>query len=471
MAVAALALLLSASCVGVGKKDPRPLLDRLAYGPSPEDTDRIRKLGPAAYIEEQLHPETIDDSALEARLASYPTVQMSLAEVSESHMNMSEVPLLELMNAKLLRAAYSKRQLEAILTDFWFNHFHVRDGGVTVGAYERDAIRAHVLGRFEDMLLAVARSPAMSLYLNNSENVRNGLVIDGVERGINENYARELLELHTVGLTSGYTQQDVIEVARCFTGWNIDFSAPDGFFYNDWLHDPDSKQVMGLTIPAGGGEDDGRRVLTHLARHPSTAARIAGKLVRRFVSETPPQALVDAATDTFLRTDGDLREVMRTILLSNEFLAGPPRNKVKRPTVLIASTIRALRLEIGNDVEFYRDSVALLGELPYYAGDPRGYSEDSAQWLTPGSLLSRLEFVRVAAQRAQDAGIDLGVTGSEPPSELLDHARRRLSLPLFSAGSLQAISDYIASIEFYDPALRAVETAAIELSSPEFQYH
>jgi hypothetical protein len=162
---------------------------------------------------------------------------------------------------------------------------------------------------------------------------------------------------------------------------------------------------------------------------------------------------------------------MRTILLSDEFLARPPRDKVKRPTVLIASTIRALRLEIGDDIEFYRDSVGLLGELPYYAGDPRGYSEDSAQWLTPGSLLSRLEFVRVAAERAQDAGIDLGVTGLESPDTLLEYARRRLSLPQFSAGSLQSISDYIGWLELFGPDLRAVETVAIELSSPEFQYH
>ena len=469
--LAAIALALSASCIGQGGRDPRPLLDRIAYGPSPEDSLRIRELGARAFIEEQLHPESIDDSAFEARLASYPTVGMSLTDVVSNQMSTPDVPLLELMDAKILRAAYSKRQLEAILTDFWFNHFSVRDAGITLGSYERDVIRAHVFGRFEDMLVAVARSPAMAIYLNNMENVRDGLVINGVERGINENYGRELLELHTVGLGSGYTQQDVIALARCFTGWNVDLAAPDGFAYIDWLHDKDPKQVMGLAIGANGAEDDGRRALAYLAAHPSTAAQIARKLVRRFVDENPPAALVDAATDTFLRTGGDLGEVMRTILLSDDFLARPPRTKLKRPLVLIASTIRALRLEIRDDVEFYRSYLWLLGELPYYAGDPRGYSENSAQWLAPGALLSRLEFVRVAAERATAAGLDLGASGSEASSELVGRIKTQLALSNLSSGTLQPILEYAEWLGLFPPDTRALETAGLMLSSPEFQYH
>jgi uncharacterized protein (DUF1800 family) len=469
--IAALTLTLSAACIGPDAADPRPLLDRIAYGPSPDDANRIRAIGARAFIEEQLHPESIDDSAFEARLASYPTVGMSLADIVSNQMSTPDVPMLELIDAKILRAAYSRRQLEAILTDFWFNHFHVRDAGITVGSYERDVVRAHVFGRFEDMLLAVARSPAMAIYLNNMENIRDGLVVDGVERGTNENYGRELLELHTVGLAAGYTQQDVIALARCFTGWNIDFTTPDGFTYIDWLHDKNPKQVMGLAIGANGGEDDGRRALTYLAAHPSTAAQIARKLVRRFVDENPPAALVDAATDTFLRTGGDLREVMRTILLSDEFLARPPRTKLKRPMVLIASTIRALRLEIQDDVEFHRSYLWLLGELPYYAGDPRGYSENSSQWLAPGALLSRLEFVRLAAERAKTAGLDLGGSGSEPSLDLINGIKRRLSLALSSSGTLQPIVDYAEWLGVFPAETRAVETAGLLLSSPEFQYH
>jgi len=469
--LAAIALALSASCIGPDRTDPRPLLDRIAYGPSPEDTRRIREIGARAFIEEQLDPTSIDDSAFEARLASYPTVGMSLADIASIQTIGPDVPMLESMDAKILRAAYSKRQLEAILSDFWFNHFHVRNDGITVGSYERDVIRAHVLGRFEDMLVAVARSPAMAIYLNNMENVRDGVVIGGVERGINENYARELLELHTVGVDAGYTQQDVIALARCLTGWSVDFEEPDGFTYIDGLHDKGPKQVMGLAIGANGGEDDGRRALAYLAAHPSTAAQIARKLVRRFVDENPPQALVDAATDTFLRTRGDLREVMRTILLSDAFLSRPPRTKLKRPLVLIASTIRALRLEIQDDVGFYRSYLWLLGELPYNAGDPRGYSENSAQWLASGALLSRLEFVWLAAGRARAAGLDLDVSGSEPSFELIGRIKVRLALSRLSSGTLQPIVDYAEWLAVLPPDIRAVETAGLVLSSPEFQYH
>jgi uncharacterized protein (DUF1800 family) len=228
---------------------------------------------------------------------------------------------------------------------------------------------------------------------------------------------------------------------------------------------------MGLAIGANGAEDDGRRALAYLAAHPSTAAQIARKLVRRFVDENPPVALVDAATDTFLRTGGDLREVLRTILLSDDFLARPPRTKLKRPLVLIASTIRALRLEIQDDVEFYRSYLWLLGELPYWAGDPRGYSENSAQWLAPGALLNRLEFVRLAAERAQAAGLDLGVSGSESSFELIGRIKNRLALSSLSSGTLQPIVEYAEWLGLFPPATRAVETAGLVLSSPEFQYH
>lgn len=468
-------LALSAACITTPTRDPRAVLERIAYGASPDDVDRVRALGAEAFIEEQLDPASIDDSAFEARLAGYPTLAMSLPAVVQTYgnggSNMPGVPMMELVDAKILRSVYSKRQLEAVLTDLWINHFHVRDSGITVGSFERDSIRPFVLGRFEDMLVAVSRSPAMAIFLNNVLNVREGLVVDGVEKGINENFARELLELHTVGVKAGYTQADVIDLARVFTGWNVDWATPDGFTYIDWLHDKGSKRMMGLTIPAGGGEEEGRAALAYLARHPSTAARVASKLVRRFVDEKAPAALVQAATDTYLQTDGDLREVMRTILLSDAFLMRAPRTKVKRPLVLVASTLRALRMDIQGDIPRYRDHLALLGESPYAATDPRGYSEDSAHWLAPGALLNRLQFLQATAQRAQDGGVDFEVTGFETSPELVTKLAARFAVRGLSRGSAGPIEHYGDQLVAFSGSRRSVEVAGLVLSSPEFLFH
>ena len=462
----------SAACV----REAPPILDRVAYGPSAADTARLQQIGTHAFLEEQLHPERIDDSAFEARLAGMPTLSLSVGDVARLYgsggMNMPGVPLAELTDAKLLRSIYSRRQLEAVLTDFWVNHFQVRDSGLTLGAYERDAIRPHVLGRFEDMLIAVARSPAMEIFLDTIMNVRDGVVGEGVEHGTNENYARELLELHTVGVDGGYTQQDVTEVARCFTGWNVDWNLPGGFEYIDYLHDQGPKQVMGLVLPAGGGEQDGLRVLRYLASHPATARHIATKLVKRFVDETPPPALVDAAAATFLSTGGDLRAVTKTILESTEMRrASRDRTKVKRPLVLVASTVRALDLEVQADLGRYRDFLALLGEYPYAASDPRGYPEDSKLWLAPGSLLGRLQFVQLAIYQAQAQGRGFGVSGTEPSSELVRRLVAHFGMRALPASASAPIETYAEQLFGQPPATRIVETAGLVLSTTRFLTH
>jgi len=461
-----------AACV----KEGRWLLDRIAYGPTPAEAARVRALGADAYIDEQLHPERIDDAAFEARIAHLETLSMSIGEVAQRYgsggMDMPGVPLGELVDAKILRAVYSKRQLEAVLTDFWVNHFHVRDSGLTIGAYERDAIRPHVLGRFEDMLLAAARSPAMAIFLDTIMNVRDGVNGDGIERGINENYARELLELHTVGIDGGYTQEDIVEVARCFTGWNVDWNAPDGFEYIDYLHDQGAKQVMDLVLPAGGGEQDGRRVLSYLASHPQTARTIATKLVRRFVADDPPPALVDAVAQTFLATGGDLRAVTEQVIASREMRrAALDRSKMKRPFVLVASTARALGVDASAEIGRMRDTLALLGEYPYAANDPRGYPEDSQRWVAPGSLLGRLQFVQTAANRAAAAGVDLGVTGTEASNELVRRLAERLGLRHLPAAEAAPIEAYAERLLGFPPETRRSETVGLVLSSSRFLTH
>ena len=229
----------------------------------------------------------------------------------------------DLTDAKMLRAVYSSRQLEEVLTDFWYNHFNVNlDKGADrymATVYERDAIRPHVLGHFKDLLLATAQSPAMLFYLDNWQSA--GPDPSGKRRqGLNENYGRELMELHTLGVDGGYTQRDVTEVARCFTGWSIlDPQKGGAFDYNDKLHDKDEKQVLGVTIPAGGGMGDGLKVLDILAHAPATAHFISKSLAIRFVADDPPESLVGKMAAAFTKSDGDLREVMRTMIAAPEF--------------------------------------------------------------------------------------------------------------------------------------------------------
>jgi uncharacterized protein (DUF1800 family) len=344
----------------------------------------------------------------------------------------ANLPVVELSEQKVLRAVYSERQLQEVLTDFWFNHFNVdaRKGRdrFLITPYERDAIRPHVLGRFRDLLGATAKSPAMLFYLDNWLSADpNGphaivspprlargpfggrVVVPGrvrqpaqgpnAPKGLNENYGRELLELHTLGVDGGYTQKDVTEVARAFTGWTIEPARQGGgFVFRPQLHDPGAKMVLGHAIKAGGGQSDGEQVLDILAAHPSTARFIAAKLARRFVSDDPPPALVDRAADRFRRTGGDLREVVRTILLSPEFQSADLyRAKAKSPFEFVVSALRAA----GTDVDDPRPLVRMLQEMGmplYQCQPPTGYKDTADAWINTGALVSRMNAaVRLAA--------------------------------------------------------------------------
>ncbi len=309
----------------------------------------------------------------------------------------------DLMEGKVLRAVYSNRQLDEVLTDFWFNHFNIYlDKGADrylVTAYERDAIRPHVLGKFRDLLEATAKSPAMLFYLDNWQSVgpnapaaRRGNAKQQ-RRGLNENYGRELLELHTLGVDGGYTQKDVTEVARCFTGWTINQPQRGGtFVFAPRQHDNGEKVVLGVTIPAGGGEKDGEKVLDIVARSPATAHFISRKLAQRFVADDPPVTLVDAMAQTFLKSDGDIREVLRTMLNSKEFWSvGAYRSKMKSPLEMVASAVRA----INGEVDFataLANQVAQLGEPLYRKQEPTGYSNSSREWLNSAGLVARMNF-------------------------------------------------------------------------------
>jgi uncharacterized protein (DUF1800 family) len=375
-------------------------------------------------------PAEKQDQAIEAlpgvRQALYDGAPTELRRRIELSAGPAQVVARDLMEGKMLRAIYSSRQLEEVLTDFWFNHFNVYlDKGADhylVTEYERDVIRQHVLGKFKDLLEATAKSPAMLFYLDNWQSVGPGVsqarAANQIRRGLNENYGRELLELHTLGVDGGYSQKDVTEVARCFTGWTILQPQRGGdFVFNARAHDNGEKVVLGVKIPAGGGMADGEKVLDILAHHPSTAHFISRELAQRFVADDPPAALVNRMARTFLNTGGDLREVMKTMLASREFWSVDAyRTKMKSPLEFVASSVRAEDGQVDYALGL-ANQVAQLGEPLYRKQEPTGYSNSSKEWVNTAGLLARMNFALqlgdnrapgVKAGAANIAGIELG---------------------------------------------------------------
>ena len=343
----------------------------------------------------------------------------------------------ELMQGKILRAALSERQLEEVLVDFWFNHFNVFVGKGQVRQYlteyERDAIRPFVLGKFRDMLGATAHSPAMLFYLDNFQSStpappqpqRQALgrpfqvkpPAQRQTRGLNENYARELMELHTLGVDGGYTQKDVQEVARVFTGWTIDQPRNGGqFVFRQQMHDTGDKNVLGTAIKANG-EREGEKVLDILASSPATAHHLAFKLAQRFVADEPPKALVDRAAKRFLETKGDLREVTRLIITSKEFFAADAyRAKVKTPLEFVVSAARASNATIVNAQPIVA-ALRTLGQPLYGAQPPTGYSMTADAWVNTGALLNRMNFAVQLVSGGQQMAAGAGRRGGPPPPQ------------------------------------------------------
>jgi uncharacterized protein (DUF1800 family) len=469
------------ACDQEERRFEQAVLDRIGYGPNPWSLARIHELGIAGYISEQLDPSALDDSALEAELGSlYPAINMSyynLRNIYNEYVtpNQSE-PRFELGQAKLLRAIYSKHQLEQVLTDFWFNHFNV-DGNIvpwTVVTYERDAIRPYVFGRFRDMLRATTGHAAMLEYLNNNVNFKPGFVLNSRVYGPNENFAREILELHTVGIGAGYTLTDIQQVARAFTGWStvrdyLIYPTDLGFVYLDAGHDTGAKSIMGqLQIPAGGDISNGEAVIDFLSRHPATADHLSRELCQRFLSEPPPEPLVQRAKQTFLATDGDLREVMRTILTSKEFMLGVGfRTRVKRPLVYMASLARAVG--VADDATFARLGMSTLtemGEHLYEAAPPTGYPETSVPWAGQGAFLSRVN----AAYRAASGmwGFAPLAPSSTDGAALVDELTARFFRDSVSSATRSGVVAMLAQLPAWS---HQKEAAATLLASPEFMKH
>jgi uncharacterized protein (DUF1800 family) len=428
------------------------VLNRLAFGPRTGDVDRVLSAGVDRWVDQQLHPEAIPDRAVDARLREYGTLQMSNAEIVQTFYapivemrreakNKAEsapvAPQLrkeaqrvmqELVGQRIVRAADSDRQLNEVMVDFWMNHFNVFAGkGIDrflLTSYERDTIRPRVWERFEDLLMATAKSPAMLFYLDNARSVAAPENRPRVQRqqiggafrrgffgrpammrpqqqsqnrgGLNENYAREIMELHTLGVDGGYTQKDVTVLARVLTGWTID-QRTGAFIFRPQLHDVGAKTVLGVHFPAGGGIEEGERMIHILARHPATAHHLAYQLCQRLVSDDPPKALVDRVTRKFLDTDGDLRQTVRAVIDSPEFWDPQTyRAKVKSPFGYVISALRAVNAGIDDPIPVAR-AMQQIGEPLYGAQPPTGYSDKADAWVNTGALLNRLNFALALA--------------------------------------------------------------------------
>ena len=605
-------------------------LNRLTFGPRPGDVDHVLAIGVDKWIDQQLHPEKIDDSALDARLTQFRTLRMDTREIVENFpseqmikavadgkqslpsdplkravyqaqleryqdkedrkqqtgvagadkvaddertrrqqerdeanqkveelldlapdqrmkavlklppeeqrvmtnslqgdkrdeflegMNARQRETIEAINSpqqvvanelvqgKLLRAIYSDRQLDEVMTDFWFNHFNVFIGKgpdkYLLTSYERDVIRPHALGKFEDLLVATAQSPAMLFYLDNwlsvgpNSDVANGIPKQannqsrqrirnkaqtnqskGKRNGLNENYGRELMELHTLGVNGGYTQQDVTEVARVFTGWTLKQPKQGGgFTFEERTHEPGNKIVLGHRIKPKG-EKEGLEVLHILAHNPATAKFICTKLALRFVSDEPPQPLVDRMAQTFLKKDGNIREVLKTMLDSPEFWAPDAyRAKVKTPLEFVVSAVRASGAEVTDAMPIARQ-LQNMGMPLYGMQPPTGYSMKADAWVNSSALLGRMNFA-LALTSGKVKGVQVDSDRSPPandPQQTLAVLENSLLAGDVSKQTHDVISarlqdSKISRRKLDDPARppNAGLIAGLLLGSPEFQ--
>jgi uncharacterized protein (DUF1800 family) len=551
-------------------------LNRLAYGPRPGDVEHIREMGLEKWIDQQLHPDSIDDSALDKRLETYSTLNMSskklldefpepnqaakkegitkeefkdqqqekrrqaaaqVKNIGNDNLDRAQQQLAKIQGpqrivadlsmAKLDRAVFSQRQLEAVMEDFWFNHFNVFAGKGAdrwlITSYVRDTIRPHTMGKFQDLLIATAKSPAMLFYLDNwlsadpaafqrmqqeaamRHSRYQGAFADGAaptpgtfpgptgvsqsnrpqpkkqDRGLNENYGREVMELHTVGVDAGYTQQDVIQMAECLTGWTVHEPRKDPeFFFDDRIHAQGKKVVMGRTF-SDGGMKDGEEALKMLANHPSTAKFISTELARHFVSDNPPQPLIERMAKNYEATEGDIRSVLKTMIYSPEFWSKDAfRSKVKTPFELVASTSRVLDADIPVSLPLVQ-WVGRMGEPLFQCQPPTGYSDKAETWVNTGALLNRLNFA-LAFSSDRMAGAQVNLDAIFGPEAMGDPNRALTrAIDVFLAGqvtpgtqkTLEARMDdpQILQARLDDPIASVNEglIAGLVLGAPEFQ--
>src|SRR2546426_928323 len=480
-------------------------LNRLAYGPRPGDVPRVAAGGVLRWIDRQLSPDGINDERLSQQerqfailaydrgdlAAMYTEVQRErrerkLAAAADTMADRSEAnPIAqrgrrlagEFADLAVVRAALSERKLYEVMVDFWTNHFNVylakgADRFLTPD-YIEHTIRPRAMGKFEDLLIAPAKSPAMLFSLDNWQSVapgasppfplsaRRGQGVRPTPKGINENYARELLELHTVGVDGGYTQQDVINVARIFTGWSIE--APErgsGFVFHDWAHDEGDKIVLGQTFK-GDGEDEGIRLLKFLANQHATMHHVSAKLCARFVADDPPDGCVDAAVAAWQTSRGDIRAVLRAIFTSPDFWSPQAvRAKVKTPVEFVVSAVRAAGVE-PDDTPRLAQMVARLGEPLYQQPAPTGYAETEAHWVNSGALLARMNAAMAIAKDCTS------IPAIEDHAQLVETIDQQLLAGSMSAHTKSVILEQLTDIS--DPVQARTLAVGLALGGPDFQ--
>ena len=405
------------------------LLNRIAFGPTPALVAHVKAIGIDRYIDEQLDFAALPEpAALMERLAPLDTLKLgasqlyvkfgpasmeaakgmqSTQQAMDAHMKAADTILEQARAARLYRGLYSPRQLQEVMVDFWFNHFNINayDGFdlLWVGNYEAEAIRPHALGHFRDLLLATAHHPAMLYYLNNETNTAPGSPsASELFSGLNENYAREIMELHTLGVDGGYTQQDVTTLARILTGWGFNYpdlesGAGTAFAFDASRHDASAKIFLGQEIPAGG-EEQGGAAIDMLARSPATAHHIAFELAQYFVADQPPPALVDRIAATFLDSDGDIKAVLKTLLTSDEFRDSVGQ-KYKTPYQYVISAARAGDVDVRNP-EPLLGTMARLGMPLYLCQTPDGYKNTEGAWLSPDATTIRIDYASLLGSGA-----------------------------------------------------------------------
>ena len=496
-------------------------LNRLAWGPRPGEADRVAAIGVMAWIERQLVPERIPDDTLRVRERAFTILRVDGDDLARRFVAArreqvtrrraasgatepprepgTEAAALRRVGAEtqqlaVVRAVLSERQLYEVLVDFWTNHFNVfyAKGAdrYLLPAHIEETIRPHALGRFEDLLIATARSPAMLFYLDNAQSVAPGtrpptppwagrrltaeqreMVAQRMPRGLNENYARELLELHTLGVDGGYTQDDIVAVARILTGWGIERpQLGAGFTFREWAHDRGEKVVLGERFPPGQGMDEGIRLLRMLARHPATMHHLSRKLCARFVADDPPDGCVDAAVAAWRADDGDVGAVVRAIVRAPDFWAPAARRaKVKSPLEFVVSAVRATGAAPDSTLRLAQ-LVGRLGQPLYLQPAPTGWPEAQAEWVNAGALLARMNAaVALAAGRLPGAAIDLQAVlpHAADHARFVDLVNERLLAGSMSDRTRAVILDQLR--EMTDPLQARALAVGLAIGGPEFQ--
>lgn len=500
-------------------------LNRLAYGPRPGEVDRVAQMGVMKWIDEQLDPGHIPNDSLKDLERQFQILHESpsdLATLFEDAQRKRQERLKkdptaadqpgdqppkirrlvgEFPELAVVRAAYSERQLEEVMVDFWTNHFNVFGGkGIDrylLPDYIEHTIRPLALGNFTDLLVATAESPAMLFYLDNWQSVAPGAIppqlaraemraqfgmsggnlarIDSMAqrlpKGINENYGRELMELHTLGVDGGYTQADVIAAARILTGWSIEQPRRDPrFVFNDWAHDYGAKTVLGVEFPRGHGMDEGIRLLKLLAASPATMHHVSWQLCQRFVADDPPDGCVDDAVAAWRKSNGEIRAVLTAIFHGPDFWAAPAQGgKIKTPIEFVASALRAVDATPDTTPRLGQ-VVARLGEPLYQHVAPDGYPETQEDWVNSGALLDRMNVaVGLAAGKLPGAQVDLDrvIPPVASHDSLVAEIDRQLLGGAMTAHTRQVILDQIKDVP--DSTAARNFAVGLALGGPDFQ--